>query len=226
MINDAIAILQKHLAVENDNIGTALVELRAAQKVKPSPTDAPAPVGVDAPAKQVKKATASARVERDSELAPLLEDRREQIKKLEGARDQQVADLDRQLSDALGTLTPMHPQVLALKSRLEDAQKDPPELSTLRNDERAIVAQIAASAASAPSPQPSADKPATDSHASERRSGHRRCAVQAGERHAEVHRAQRPDRVGSDRARRGARGVQVPLQRGSSSRGPAKPEEA
>ncbi len=164
MINDAIAILQKHLAVENNNIGTALVELRSAQAAAkpPSNPDAPtAPPGAAPSPQGAKKAAAPAPTERVSELAPLLEDRRGQIKKIEDARDQRVADLNRQLADALGTLTPAHPQVLALKSRLEEASKDPPELSTLRNDERAIVAQIAASAAPAPAPQ--SDKPASDS---------------------------------------------------------------
>jgi uncharacterized protein involved in exopolysaccharide biosynthesis len=168
MINDAIAILQKHLAVENDNVGTALIELRAAQdKAKaqgaaespaapPSPGVAPLPQGAT-------RASAPVVSSRDSDLATLLEDRRTQIRKLQDAHEQRVDELNRQLQDALGTLTPAHPQVIALKARLEEAEKDPPELSTLKNDERAIVAQIAASASSAPAPQPAADKRTVDS---------------------------------------------------------------
>jgi uncharacterized protein involved in exopolysaccharide biosynthesis len=164
VINEAIAILQKHLADENDNIGAALVELRGAEALsKPAAsaaTGSPAPRAQTASAGSVAKGAAVSS-SADSALAALLEERRARIKTIQGAKDSQLAELNRQLSDALATLTPAHPTVLALKSRIEEAQKDPPELAALKNDEGAIVAQIAATAPAAPAARPPGDRPSS-----------------------------------------------------------------
>jgi uncharacterized protein involved in exopolysaccharide biosynthesis len=167
MITDAIAILEKHLATENDNIGAALADLRAAEGLSKSASPAggsPATTARATSGSRHASVAASRKAAPDSgdlELASQLEDKRAQIKKAEAEHDQLVADLNRRLSDALGTLTPAHPTVLALKSQLEDASKDPPELTALKNDEKALVAQIAV----APTPAATA-RPRSESDSS------------------------------------------------------------
>jgi uncharacterized protein involved in exopolysaccharide biosynthesis len=161
MISGAIATLEKHVATENDNIGIALADLRAAE-AQGGP--APAAAGPDAaggtPRAAPRYSAAPKRAAAptpDAELAPLLEEKRAQIKKVKDAHDQRLADLNKQLSDALGTYTPAHPTVRAIKAQLEDASHDPPELARLEDDERAIVAQIAATGPASPAQGAKAD---------------------------------------------------------------------
>ena len=162
MISGAIATLEQHVAAENDNIGAALADLRAAEaQARPAATAAGSDAADGTPRAAVRSGGSPRRAAptRDAELAPMLEEKRAQIKKVKDAHDQRLADLNKQLSDALGTYTPAHPTVRAIKAQIEDASKDPPELARLEDDERAIVAQIAATGPVQPAQTVKADPP-------------------------------------------------------------------
>ena len=182
MINDAIAILSEHEKVERANLDAALAEFEresaraiAQTRATPSPATAPTPALADTPPRRAARATTASGapvVAGDSEtiakaradLTKLLNEKRSAIKQLEDSRQQRIAEINRQISEALVTLAPAHPTVVALKQRLDVATREPPELSALRSDEEALVQQIAAfgGAAVASSGSP-ATAPATTS---------------------------------------------------------------
>jgi uncharacterized protein involved in exopolysaccharide biosynthesis len=171
VISDAISILEQHAQEEKDKIDVALAE---AERVQKEHTGAPAPItsassASSVPATQAPRqvvlrpasspatstAIAAAPVATaappppDPALTAALAQKKDAIKAIEDVRARRLADLNRQLSEALVTLAPAHPTVLALRQSIDQASQDPPELVQLLSDERAIEAQIAA--ASTPS---------------------------------------------------------------------------
>ena len=82
----------------------------------------------------------------DPKLVEQIGQKRARIKQLEEARTTRLADLNRQLENALVTMAPAHPTVVALKQRMEEESKEPAELTTLRAEERALSDQLGAAA--------------------------------------------------------------------------------
>jgi capsular polysaccharide biosynthesis protein len=147
VINDAIAILQQHAKDEHDKFDVARTEFETAQaKAMEMPVVPVAtPRGVRhrvvrmVPHVQRKPSV-------DPQLLAQLDEKRDAIKKMEDTRNAHIADLSRQLSDALVSLAPAHPAVVALKKRLADAKVVPPALVELRAEERALIDKVASSA--------------------------------------------------------------------------------
>lgn len=166
VINDAIAILEGHLKDEQANVDAAVVDMQKAMAAdrgndaRNVPAPAPLPTFfAPAPAPQPKPApTATV----DPKLAEQLADKRARIKQIEDARAARLADLNRQLENALVTMAPAHPTVVGIKQRIEEESKDPPELAVLKSEERTLADQIGAAtppAASTTAPAPVAYPP-------------------------------------------------------------------
>lgn len=157
VINDAISILEDHARDEKSGFDAARTDFEAAQRRVPSQKRDVAPTFA-APLARPPVTNAAPIVAPpppdpvDAQTLKDLERTRASIKQAEDARASRVADINRQINDALVTLAPAHPTVVALKQRLADAQQDTPELLQLRSDERALIDKLAASAASAPPP--------------------------------------------------------------------------
>jgi hypothetical protein len=86
--------------------------------------------------------TAPVRTELDPELTKALEEKRLQIRGVEEARQRTLEGLKQQLSQAQLTLTPMHPTVMVLQQRIDTLTPPPPELTRLKAEELALMAQI------------------------------------------------------------------------------------
>jgi uncharacterized protein involved in exopolysaccharide biosynthesis len=141
VITDSIGVLQDHAKTQLAQVDTALEEyskLLAARAqaavVRPTPTQmwtggSAAPAGVGAPPV-------------DPELTNALEEKRLQIRTLEGERQHALDALRQQLMSAQLTLTPMHPTVISLQQAVDSMSQPSPELVQLRKDERALMAQI------------------------------------------------------------------------------------
>ncbi len=154
MITDAIAVLQEHAKTELAQLNTALDEYQKLLEEHPpkSVNGQPAPVlrpvrGGGGGGGPRPSASASASV--DPELAAALEEKRRQIRALEEERQRELDALRQQLTQAQLTLTPQHPTVQALEQQIEARSRPPPELAQLRNEERALLAQMAPPATSA-----------------------------------------------------------------------------
>jgi hypothetical protein len=101
--------------------------------------------------------TPAALQEIDPDLADALEEKREEIRSLEGQRQRDLESLRSQLAQAQLTLTPQHPTVIALQQKVDALNVPDARLAQLKADERALMATIAPpvpSAKSAPAPPP------------------------------------------------------------------------
>jgi uncharacterized protein involved in exopolysaccharide biosynthesis len=147
VINDSIQVLEEHAKSELARVDKELDEyakIVAARAVKPASTGVP--VVVAAPGGRtivVRPAAAPAAAIVDPELAKELEDKRAQMRSLEDARQRMLDNLNQQLAQAQLTLTPMHPTVIGLQQQIAQMQEPSPELSQLRSEVRALMAQIA-----------------------------------------------------------------------------------
>jgi hypothetical protein len=154
VINDAVAVLEGHAREQQGDVEAALNELQNAvvadNKSVPIPTPAPAPRPIFLPRAPAPAPTAHVT---DPKLASDLEDRRLQIRRIEDARAARLAELNRQLDNALLTMAPAHPLVVGIKQRIDDENKDSPELLQLKNDARLLEGQLG-TAAPAPTSTP------------------------------------------------------------------------
>ena len=154
VINDSITVLEEHA---KSALGHVDGELSDYQKVVAERLLKPA-VLASTPGRLTMGATpratasaAPAALPPDPELTKALEEKRAQIRALEDARRRTLETLREQLVQAQLTLTPMHPTVIALQQKVEVTSQPSPELTQLRNDERALMEQIAPPKAPTPS---------------------------------------------------------------------------
>jgi capsular polysaccharide biosynthesis protein len=141
VINDAIDILQQHANEEHDRFDEARndfesVEVKTPKAQKPSTPGATTPHTATRPAVPSGSGV-------DPQLLRSLEETRAGIQQLEAGRSGRIAELNRQLSDALVTYRPEHPTVVAIKQKLAEAQQEPADLARLRNEERTLIDKVA-----------------------------------------------------------------------------------
>jgi uncharacterized protein involved in exopolysaccharide biosynthesis len=140
VINDAIDILQQHANEERDTFEQARNDFESIQVSQPKGSKPSTPT----PHVSQPRTSSSAQTSTvDPQLLRSLEDTRGSIQQIEGARAARIAELNRQISDALVTYRPEHPTVVALKQKLADAQGEPGELARLRNEERSLIDKVA-----------------------------------------------------------------------------------
>jgi capsular polysaccharide biosynthesis protein len=149
VINDAIDILQQHASEEKDRFDTARNDFESVQGKIPKPTTttstATARPRAMAP-KPLPTSTASAQPAVDPALIQQLQDKRTEIQQVENVRASRVAELNKQLADALVQYRPEHPTVVAIKQKLADAQAEPGELNRLRGEEKALIEKLSLTA--------------------------------------------------------------------------------
>jgi uncharacterized protein involved in exopolysaccharide biosynthesis len=176
VISDAIAMLQEHAKSELVQVDAALDEYEKAraEDVKNSPPRMTSVASVATPGAGPRFATAGRSVAAapvaagpasaaESDAARALEEKRIQIRGIEGDRQRQVDAVSQQLATAQLTLTPLHPTVVALQQKLEALRQPSTELEQLKTEERSLMARIApASAAAAAAVVASAGKAPTD----------------------------------------------------------------
>jgi capsular polysaccharide biosynthesis protein len=158
VIDDAITILQGHADDERAAFEAARTEFEAAQeKSKGTRRTTPMPVAPRPAGGAVQhrapppQATATPAPVLDPAIMKALEEKRAAIKQIEDQRAARLADLNRQLSEALVTMAPAHPTVVGLRQRIADASVEPQELTQLKADERTLIEKLAAST---PAPAP------------------------------------------------------------------------
>lgn len=71
------------------------------------------------------------------------------LQELEGAKAQRVGQIQTQLAEKSASLGPQHPDIVQLKVQLDQAQKDPPDLTAARQAKQAADAEVADLAAQA-----------------------------------------------------------------------------
>jgi len=147
LINDSINVLEEHAKTELEHVDA---ELDAYQKLVATRTVKPAPARV-ANRVYVTGSPGTQAVELpDPDLAKALEEKRVEIQNLETGRQRMLDALQQQLAQTQLTLTPMHPTVIALEQQIEATNRPSPELTQLRSEEKALLAQIAPPKAAAP----------------------------------------------------------------------------
>jgi uncharacterized protein involved in exopolysaccharide biosynthesis len=161
VIREAIRILDDRAKDQAKQVDAALADLtklEADQKAKAEASAGLEPAPAPAPAEAVPGAAPAPRVVRKAppvpvrnEAADQLEDVRKQIATLEASRARDLADAQKQLGDARLTLGPLHPTVVALKQKVDQASEPDPQLAALKTQEHQLVAAIAAT------PSPSDD---------------------------------------------------------------------
>jgi hypothetical protein len=80
----------------------------------------------------------------DPALKAKLETVRGQIATLQDAKLRRVAELNQQLIEKRQTLAEGHPEIVALKQTIAATEQDPPQLASLRAQEKQILEEIAA----------------------------------------------------------------------------------
>lgn len=151
VINDAIEILQQHAKEEKQNFDQARDEFESVEMrtQKPGPAanksaTTTSNARVSAPPPPKPAGTGQGAV--DPQLLQSLQDKRAEIQQIEAVRSQRIAEINKQISDALVQFRPEHPIVLGLKQKLADAQAEPADLARLRNEERALIDKVAVNA--------------------------------------------------------------------------------
>jgi uncharacterized protein involved in exopolysaccharide biosynthesis len=153
VINDSIAVLQEHAKAGDEKVQAALVEYQKAAAAAPPPSQlsaaSPAWRGYVASAPRPNGAPNAGTPAADPGVSLALEEVRLKIRALEQERQVLLDSLKQQLAQAQLTMMPKHPTVIALQQKVDAMAQPSPELLRLRDEERALSAQVAAAAPSA-----------------------------------------------------------------------------
>jgi uncharacterized protein involved in exopolysaccharide biosynthesis len=155
MVTDSIAVLEDHAKNELADVDAELANYQKVvgdweTKRAVRSVSATAPPRIFVPGPRVDVAgVPSARP--DPDLAKALEEKRLQIRSAEEAHQRAIESLREQLAQAQAVLTPMHPTVIALQQQLEAMNEPSAEYLELKNEARALMAELAAPNPSAPS---------------------------------------------------------------------------
>jgi hypothetical protein len=161
-ISESIAILERYSTTVQQDVNRAVGELQAAQPRK----GAVGPVRRPAAAASVVTAAATVAPASgalptldvdpamlpDPELNRLKQDvlaKRQELAKLEDARQHQVADLQAKLSTLLTVYTETHPSVVSVRQNLNALKNEPPQMATLRTQLEDLEAKYQDRAAAA-----------------------------------------------------------------------------
>jgi uncharacterized protein involved in exopolysaccharide biosynthesis len=145
VVTESIAVLEERAKAELANVDTELEEYQkvmAERTPKSAANGSPRPRPRPSLGVQLPRAPSSV-PEQDPNVAKQLEDIRVRIRALEGEQQKSIDEARQQLTQAELTYTPIHPTVIALRQQLENVSQPTPELTELRGQERALMAQIA-----------------------------------------------------------------------------------
>src|SRR5579883_680095 len=147
-ITDSITVLQDHADKELAKVDAALGDYEAlmADRVQRAGAARAQPAPVYLPQGQAAGPAPATSPAADPDLAMALEEKRRQVRMMEEDRQHMIDAARQQLLQAQVTLTPMHPTVIALQQRLDALNQPSPELLKMKEEERALMAQIAPAA--------------------------------------------------------------------------------
>jgi uncharacterized protein involved in exopolysaccharide biosynthesis len=155
VINDSIAVLQEHAKTGDEKVNAALADYQKAAAAAPPPPGflsvAPAWRGYAAPAQRPNGAAITTPTV-DPSVALGLEEVRLKMRALQQERQSMQDSLRQQLTQAQLTLMPKHPTIMALQQKIDAMGQPSPELLRLKDEERALLAQVPAAAPTAPVP--------------------------------------------------------------------------
>ncbi len=172
VISEAISILEQRAKSEAATVDAALADLLKLEEAKRRATPPPSNGGAQLPRvatgyvphRSSAGGAGAGGPATDPSDMQALEQIRKQIKQLEDGHDRRLGEAQSQLADAQATLGPLHPTVVGLKQKVEALTPSPPELASLKGEERALVAKIASGASAAAAP-PQGAAPAAPSPA-------------------------------------------------------------
>jgi hypothetical protein len=151
MINDSVAVLEEHANTELARVDRELeayrklaTERAADEKARKAAAAGPgaSPRTLAAVARRREADPTSSPTELDPDLTKALDEKRLQLRAAEEAHQRTLDGAKQQLAQAQLTLTPMHPTVIALQQRVDALSAPSAELSELKSEERALMAQI------------------------------------------------------------------------------------
>jgi uncharacterized protein involved in exopolysaccharide biosynthesis len=163
VISDAINLLQGHAKTQLAVVDSALADLEKARTARQAERAAEGGAARAAAAAARPRATTAGRPVAGGAAPPAvgaaagaptdamtaLDEKRQQIRNLEGERQREIDAFQLQLAQAQVTLTPLHPTVVGLKQKLDALALPSPELQELKTEERALMSQIVPTAAPA-----------------------------------------------------------------------------
>jgi len=150
IISDSIALLEEHAKNERQGIDGAMDEfiaLKNGAKGGGAAGAAPAassPEGAVAAPVYRPRPVVAVELGPDPDIAKKLDEKKQQIRETEEDRRRQLTEAKTQMAGLLGTYTPSHPAVTALQRKIDTLSEEPANLVALKNEERAMLAQIAA----------------------------------------------------------------------------------
>ena len=145
MAMESITVLEDHAKSERAKVDAELANYQtvvADWEAKHAPHSARSGPRPESAASPLARGT-------DPDLTKALEEKKLQIRAAEEAHQRGIESIRGQLVQAQLTLTPMHPTVVSLQQQLELMREPSAESLKLRNEESALIAQIASSSQSA-----------------------------------------------------------------------------
>jgi uncharacterized protein involved in exopolysaccharide biosynthesis len=144
IVSDAIGLLEDHAKTEREGIDVAMNEfLRMKEGWKPAAAST-GPQNAVAPRPRADGSSAARQVE----IARRLEETKQQIREMQEDRRRQLSELKSQLAGTLATFTPSHPTAIGLRRKIEALSDEPPSLAAMKNEERAMLNELATMAGS------------------------------------------------------------------------------
>lgn len=161
-IAEAIAILEGHANSLREAIETSVEDIRRAKdpRAKVDPDAPKTSIFRRDPAREAMKAEAG-------QLKVALDGKRRAINELEDFRRRRLAELQVELAQQRTVYADRHPNVEKLEQSISALQEDPPQLLALRDEERALQADLSRLASSRGDPVPA--PPAAPSETGPRR---------------------------------------------------------
>jgi uncharacterized protein involved in exopolysaccharide biosynthesis len=139
VIADAITMLEEHAQTERDGIDTAMNEfLRLKEGWKSGSS------GTSTLSQGGGSRSLASGVGPNPDLARRLDEKKQQIRAMDDERRKQLVELKTQMAGLLGTYTPSHPAVVALQRKIEGIADEPSSMAALKNEERGLIAELAA----------------------------------------------------------------------------------
>jgi len=152
LIKESIDILERYVGTAHDEINRSMGELRQIPGVRRSEPAIPAVLATGRPS-----ARSRAAAEKELQLRATLTERRNRIGELESGRNQRLATSQARLAELQSMLGAAHPEVTSVQKSIALLQTDAPELVSLRQQEKELVAQLTALGASSAADDASVD---------------------------------------------------------------------
>lgn len=154
VIPERLKILESTLAQSHKDLEVAAVELQRQQKIA-NPKERVGSIIIPNLPQGVRQDVETT----DPALKAKLENLRQQIAVQSEGKMRRAAELQQEYNEKRGTLAEGHPDMIALKQRLDAAKQDDPQVAALKQQEAQVIAEIQAQKKAAQEARDSAPKP-------------------------------------------------------------------